>query len=176
MIPSCGVLNGYILHKMRKETSGSERAVSVCVPTFNGAPFVGEAIRSVLDQTFEDSELIVIDDDSSDGTPDVVAAFSDDRLRFVRNETRLGLVGNWNRCLDSRAAATSPCSIRTTSWRRTIFARRSVFSRRIPRSAWSTRTSRGSGFDVSSRRSPFAWPRNPGSPGFALSVVSASAS
>ena len=70
------------------------------MPTFNGAPYVGEAIRSVLEQTFEDFELIVIDDGSSDGTPDVVAAFADDRLRLVRHETRLGLVGNWNRCLD----------------------------------------------------------------------------
>lgn len=77
-----------------------ERTVSVCVPTFNGAPYVGAAIQSVLEQTFEDFELIVVDDGSSDGTPDVVAAFPDDRLRLVRHETRLGLVGNWNRCLD----------------------------------------------------------------------------
>jgi glycosyltransferase involved in cell wall biosynthesis len=70
------------------------------VPTFNGASYVGAAIRSILEQTVEDFELIVSDDGSSDGTPDVVAAFPDDRLRLVRNETRLGLVGNWNRCLD----------------------------------------------------------------------------
>jgi glycosyltransferase involved in cell wall biosynthesis len=75
-------------------------AVSVCVPTFNGAAYVGEAIRSVLEQTFEDFELIVIDDGSSDGTPDAVAAFADRRMRLVRNDGRLGLVGNWNRCLD----------------------------------------------------------------------------
>ncbi len=87
---------------MRSQTSTNDRraAVSVCVPTFNGAPYVGEAIRSVLEQTFEDFELIVVDDGSSDGTLDVVRAFRDRRLRLVRNEARLGLVGNWNRCLD----------------------------------------------------------------------------
>jgi glycosyltransferase involved in cell wall biosynthesis len=77
-----------------------QRPVSVCVPVFNGAPYVGEAIRSVLEQAFEDFELVVVDDCSSDGTADVVAAFRDDRLRLVHNRARLGLVGNWNRSLE----------------------------------------------------------------------------
>jgi glycosyltransferase involved in cell wall biosynthesis len=76
-----------------------DRPVSVCVPAFNGAPYVAEAIRSVLEQSFRDFELLVVDDGSTDGTADAVEALRDDRLRVVRNPSRLGLVGNWNRCL-----------------------------------------------------------------------------
>jgi Glycosyl transferase family 2 len=74
--------------------------VSVCVPAFNGAPYIGDALRSVLEQSLEDCELIVIDDGSSDGTADVVATIRDERVRLMRNPIPLGLVGNWNRCLD----------------------------------------------------------------------------
>ena len=76
------------------------RPVSVCMPAFNGVRYIGAAIRSVLEQTFEEFELLVIDDSSSDGTPDVVEAVRDERVRLVRNPFRLGLVGNWNRCLE----------------------------------------------------------------------------
>ncbi len=102
MIPSGDVLHRHVLPQMRRQTSKNDRraTVSVCVPTFNGASYVGDALRSVLEQTFEDFELIVVDDGSSDGTLDVVAAFRDHRLCLVRNEPRLGLVGNWNRCLN----------------------------------------------------------------------------
>jgi len=58
--------------------------VSVILPSFNHAFFVGEAVRSVLDQTFRDLELIVVDDGSSDGTPDVVALVRDPRLTLIR--------------------------------------------------------------------------------------------
>lgn len=74
--------------------------VSVCIPTYNGATYIAAALRSVLGQTFTDFELIVCDDASADDTLQVVETFRDDRLRVVRNPVRLGLVGNWNRCLE----------------------------------------------------------------------------
>jgi len=74
--------------------------VSICVPTWNGAAYLAEALRSALAQTERDFELLVVDDGSTDRTLDVVAGFSDPRLRVHRNERRLGLPGNWNRCLD----------------------------------------------------------------------------
>ena len=58
--------------------------VSVILPSFNHATFVGEAVRSVLDQTFRDLELIVVDDGSSDRTADVVASVRDPRLTLIR--------------------------------------------------------------------------------------------
>ncbi|HEY8223911.1 MAG TPA: glycosyltransferase [Pyrinomonadaceae bacterium] len=77
-----------------------KRKVSVCIPTFNGAAYLSEAITSVLNQTLTDFELIVVDDCSSDSTETVVKSFQDDRLTYYKNSTRLGLVGNWNRCLE----------------------------------------------------------------------------
>ncbi|MBM3311475.1 MAG: glycosyltransferase [Candidatus Aminicenantes bacterium] len=73
--------------------------VSVCIPAFDGEAFIGQAIASVLAQSFADFELVVVDDASLDRTTDVVLGFSDPRLRLVRNERRLGPEGNWNRAL-----------------------------------------------------------------------------
>ncbi len=62
--------------------------VSVIIPSYNHAAFVGEAVRSVLDQTLDDLELIVIDDGSSDGSRDVLAGFSDRRMRVIYQENQ----------------------------------------------------------------------------------------
>ena len=64
----------------------SEPAVSVVMPMYNAAPYVGEAVRSVLGQTFGDFELIVIDDGSRDESAVEVgrAAKGDSRLRLIR--------------------------------------------------------------------------------------------
>jgi glycosyltransferase involved in cell wall biosynthesis len=73
--------------------------VSVCIPSYCGGPYIGAAIESVLNQTFTDFELIVIDDHSSDDTCEVVARYKDPRLRLVRSDKNIGAEGNWNRCL-----------------------------------------------------------------------------
>jgi glycosyltransferase involved in cell wall biosynthesis len=58
-------------------------SVSVVMPTYNVAGYIAAAVESVLGQTFADFELIVVDDGSTDGTPDVVRGFCDPRLRLV---------------------------------------------------------------------------------------------
>jgi glycosyltransferase involved in cell wall biosynthesis len=63
-------------------TSAAQPQVSVVVKSYNHAAFIGETIRSILDQSFQDFEIVVTDDGSSDGTPDVVRAFSDPRIRL----------------------------------------------------------------------------------------------
>ncbi len=70
--------------------------VSVCIPAYNAGRFIGEAVRSVLDQTFADFELIVRDDASTDGTLDRLSAFSDPRLRVAANPRNVGAEANWN--------------------------------------------------------------------------------
>ena len=75
-------------------------SVSVCLPAFDGARHIGEAIGSVRAQTFEDFELVVVDNASSDVTADVVATCGDPRVRLTRHAMPLGRIGAWNRCLD----------------------------------------------------------------------------
>ena len=73
--------------------------VSVCMPVYDGERFLREAIESVFAQDFQQFELIVTDDRSSDGTCDIVRSFHDPRLRFYQNEIGLGIPGNWNMAL-----------------------------------------------------------------------------
>jgi glycosyltransferase involved in cell wall biosynthesis len=71
--------------------------VSVCVPAYKAERFIAATIESVLAQTTEDWELVVVDDASPDGTYDVAARYAGDgRVRVARNATNLGPVGNWN--------------------------------------------------------------------------------
>ena len=63
---------------------------SVVIPVYNRAGLVGEALESVLNQTFADFELIVIDDASTDQTPETINEFHDPRLKYIRLEKRSG--------------------------------------------------------------------------------------
>lgn len=78
---------------------GPSPAVSVCVPTYNAAPFVAATVESVLAQTYTDFELIVVDDASTDDTAGLVGGYADRRIRLLRNGHSLGLAGNWNRAV-----------------------------------------------------------------------------
>jgi glycosyltransferase involved in cell wall biosynthesis len=60
--------------------------VSVIMPAYNAARFIGEALQSVLQQTFQDFEIIVVDDGSTDDTARVVAGIGDPRIRYVYQE------------------------------------------------------------------------------------------
>jgi glycosyltransferase involved in cell wall biosynthesis len=73
--------------------------VTVSIPTHNRARFLRESIASALAQTLTEIEVIVSDNASADETPDVVASFSDPRLRYERLERNIGLHGNLSRAL-----------------------------------------------------------------------------
>lgn len=74
--------------------------VTVLMPTYNVAPWVEESIRSVLNQTYHDFELLVVDDASTDQTLDVVRAIRDPRIRIASFPNNVGLADNLNRGLD----------------------------------------------------------------------------
>jgi len=75
----------------RKEDTGLERPlVSVVMPTFNRARLLERAMRSVLNQTYAQLEIIVVDDASRDNTLEVVKAVQDDRVRYIRHEINRG--------------------------------------------------------------------------------------
>lgn len=81
---------------MSRAPSAAAPRVSVLLSSYNHAPFVQEAIDSVLQQSFEDFELIIIDDASGDGSWEIIERNGDPRIRAFRNETRKGAVNNAN--------------------------------------------------------------------------------
>jgi glycosyltransferase involved in cell wall biosynthesis len=69
--------------------------VSIIIPTYNRADYLLDAVKSGLDQDYEDLEVLVSDNASTDGTEEAVRAYAEDaRFRYFRNEKNLGMVGN----------------------------------------------------------------------------------
>lgn len=81
-------------------------AVTLAMPVRNGARFMEAALASLLAQTFTDFELLILDNASTDATPEIArrAAASDRRVRYVRNPTNLGAGGNFNRAAELATA------------------------------------------------------------------------
>jgi len=71
----------------------------VCIPTYNRANFLPEAIESVLSQDFTDFELIICDNASTDNTEEVVKQYQDNRIRYVRYKNLVSMYANHNRCI-----------------------------------------------------------------------------
>jgi glycosyltransferase involved in cell wall biosynthesis len=71
--------------------------VSVVLCVYNQADYLPEAMGSILGQTLTDLELIVVDDGSTDSSPEVIHRFTDPRIRYVRNERNLGHASSLNR-------------------------------------------------------------------------------
>jgi len=73
--------------------------VTVCMPNYNYGRFIGEAIRSVLEQDFSEFELVIVDDGSTDDSDAVIRSFTDSRIRYCRNKTNIGRLKNINKCI-----------------------------------------------------------------------------
>jgi glycosyltransferase involved in cell wall biosynthesis len=74
-------------------------AISVCIPTFNGDRTIEETLRSVLNQTFSDFEIVICDDSSTDKTLQIVAQFDDPRIIVSKFEKAPDPAANWNRAV-----------------------------------------------------------------------------
>lgn len=68
----------------------SNPTVSVIIPTYNRAHLVSRAIESVLNQTYQDFEIIVVDDGSMDDTEEIVRSFKNERIRYIRHDKNKG--------------------------------------------------------------------------------------
>lgn len=73
--------------------------VSIIMPSYNTAPYISETIQSVLNQTYQNWELIVVDDCSTDNTDQVVAYIKDERIKYLKNEKNSGAAISRNRAL-----------------------------------------------------------------------------
>ncbi len=75
--------------------------ISVIIPTYNREKSLGKAIQSVLDQTYSNIELIVVDDGSVDKTDELLGQFADKRLRVIRHKENKGVCAAKNTGLDN---------------------------------------------------------------------------
>lgn len=99
---------------MRQKKAGrvlarSNSLVSVITPVYNGAAYLDECIRSVLEQTYENFEFIILDNQSTDETAAIAnrAAASDSRIKVVHCDEHVGIIENWNRSLRTISPASN---------------------------------------------------------------------
>ncbi|HZJ14579.1 MAG TPA: glycosyltransferase, partial [Chthoniobacteraceae bacterium] len=77
----------------------SAPSISVLLPVFNAAPLLGDSVESVLDQTFGDFELLIVNDGSTDETAAILREIRDPRVRVLTNSSNRGLTRSLNRGL-----------------------------------------------------------------------------
>src|ERR1035438_611639 len=84
-----------------KNINHNSTKISVCIPTYNYAKYLPEAIDSVLSQNYANFELLIIDDCSQDNTPEIVTSYAanDNRIIFKLNSHNLGMAKNWDLCM-----------------------------------------------------------------------------
>ncbi len=73
--------------------------ISVLMASYNEGKYLKEAIDSILNQTFKDFELIIINDGSSDNTSEILSIYADERIKIISNEVNIGLIGSLNKGL-----------------------------------------------------------------------------
>ena len=73
--------------------------VSICIPTYNSSIFLQHTLNSVLSQSYENIEVILCDDASTDNTIEIIESYQDYRIKLFRNPKNLGVAENWNRCI-----------------------------------------------------------------------------
>ena len=73
--------------------------VSIIMPSWNTAKWIAESIESVINQTYQKWELIIVDDCSTDNTDNVVASFDDKRIVYLKNESNSGAALTRNKAL-----------------------------------------------------------------------------
>lgn len=70
--------------------------VSVIMPAYNGEKYIGDAIESILNQTYDNFELIIVEDKSTDHTLDVIHGYEDSRISLYLNECNRGIAYSTN--------------------------------------------------------------------------------
>lgn len=73
--------------------------VSIIMPSFNTACYIKDTIQSVLDQSYQNWELIIVDDCSSDNTEDILSEIKDERIRYLKNKKNKGAAFSRNKAL-----------------------------------------------------------------------------
>ena len=80
-----------------KAANAKNPKVSFVVPCYKLAHLLGECVRSILSQTYDDFEILILDDASPDNTMEVASSFGDERVQYIRNPQNLGNLENYNK-------------------------------------------------------------------------------
>jgi glycosyltransferase involved in cell wall biosynthesis len=96
-----------------RKRAGGGPLVSVVTPVYNGAAYLAECIESVLAQTHENWEYVIVDNQSTDGTAEIAGRYAegDARIRVVSNDRFLQMIANWNHALRQMSAASAYCKV-----------------------------------------------------------------
>lgn len=74
--------------------------ISVIMPVYNSGKYLGEAINSILNQTYSHFEFIIIDDGSIDNSQEIIESFTDERIRYIKNTSNKGIVYSLNKAIE----------------------------------------------------------------------------
>lgn len=79
-----------------------EPLVTICTPVFNGQAFLEHCIKSVLNQTYKHFEYVIVDNASTDRTPEIIEKYRsmDSRIKVFRNDSTLNIIDNFNKCAE----------------------------------------------------------------------------
>jgi len=83
-----------------RNTDNPSILVSIVLPVYNGEKYLEQAIESVISQTYDNWELIIINDGSTDNSEKLVFNYTDNRIKYLLNETNRGIIYSMNRGLD----------------------------------------------------------------------------
>lgn len=71
---------------------------SICMPVYNGAKVIEPTLQSILSQSFKNYEIIIVDDNSTDNTTEIIKSFRDPRIKYFKNKKNLGYSRNLGEC------------------------------------------------------------------------------
>jgi glycosyltransferase involved in cell wall biosynthesis len=90
-------LEMYMKDKINKKTEPVEPLISIIIPCYNGEKFIGDAIDSVINQTYQNWEIIVVDDESTDNSKKIVDKYrTDQRIKYVQHDANKGIAKTKN--------------------------------------------------------------------------------
>ena len=75
--------------------------VSICIPVYNGEPYILKTLNSALNQTYKNLEIIIFDNCSTDKTAEIINTFKDKRITYHLNEKNYSMFINWQKCLEA---------------------------------------------------------------------------
>jgi len=79
---------------------GLKPTISICIPTFNRAGYLEQTLQSIVNQTIKPFQVLIVDNASTDNTLQIAAKYKKLGFAYIRNPKNLGMVGNYNRCLE----------------------------------------------------------------------------